>query len=93
MDDSLRAFDRRKHDAVKHLNHLAKEIFVSTDDIFNVRHKYGAKDHWKYIKNMFWEKHRVRVLDVEKLVLYTTLLDNTMKIVGHKGISISEPVE
>jgi len=91
--NTLRAFNPKKHDEVKALEHKKKSIFVSTDDIFRETANYGPNQHWKYVKDQFYIKHRVRVLDTEKLVLYRTVLDNTIEISGHTGYSISEPVE
>lgn len=91
MGELRNAFDKKKHDAVKELKHKEKSIYVSTDDIFEAKPKYGNDDHWGYIRDQFREKHGVEITDTEKLVLYTTLLDNTMKISGHVGFSLGEP--
>jgi hypothetical protein len=85
------AFSDAKHKAVSEMKHKALEIFVSQSDIFEAAAKYDKHDHWAYIRDQFRAKHGVEILDTEKLVLYTTVDDNTMKIVGHKGFSLSEP--
>lgn len=91
--ESLRAFNTKKHDAVKFMEHKKKSIFVSREDIFKATAEYGPKAHQKYVTDRFYLEHRVTVLDFEKLVFYTTVLDNTMEIAGHTGYSITEPVE
>ena len=93
MSEQRRAFDRKKHELTKGMAHLAKEIYISTDDIFENKPKYADHDHWGYVRDQFREKHGVEVTDTEKLVLYTTVLDNTMKIVGHMDYSITRPKE
>ena len=91
--EALKAFNVKKHELVKNLEHKKKSIFISTDDIFRETANYGPKMHWKYIEDQFYLKHRVKVLDREKLVLYRTVLDNTIEIAGHTGFSITEPTE
>jgi hypothetical protein len=92
MGQDKNAFSREKHRAVKDMKHKALEIFISIDDIFQARAAYPEQsDYWRYVRDQFLKKHNVLVLDTEKLVMYTTVDDNTMKIVGHKGYSLSEP--
>jgi len=89
--DQLRAFNTKKHELVKNLDHKKKSIFISTDDVFRENAHYGPKGYWKYVEDEFYLKHGVKVLDREKLVLYTTVLDGTIEVAGHIGFSISEP--
>lgn len=91
MSDERRAFDRKKHEAVKFLQHKAVEIYISTQEIHDANVDYKPGMHWRYVADKFREKHGVEILDTEKLVLYTTVDDFTMKIVGHKGYSVTEP--
>ena len=93
MSELRSAFSVDKHRAVKELKHKEKVIYVSTQDIFNAQVKYGEWEHKKYVEDRFWQEHRCVILDFEKLVFYTTLDDNIMKIAGHMGYSISEPKE
>lgn len=90
MSDQRNAFHPSKHRAVKDLKHKELVIYVSTDDIFEARAKYGQAEHWKYIEDQFMEKHGVRIIDRDKLVLYTTVVDDVLKITGHIGYSLSE---
>jgi len=91
MSSLRNAFSREKHQAVKGMSHKEKSIYISTDEIFEARASYGDNDHWKYVREKFKEKHGVAVIDTEKLVMYSTLDPNILKISGHIGYSITEP--
>lgn len=93
MSSEKNAFSVRKHRDVRNMAHKAIEIYISTQEIFDANVSYKKGMHWNYVKDKFWAKHRVKVLDVEKLVLYTTVDDNTMKIVGHTGYSLTDRQE
>jgi hypothetical protein len=93
VSELRRAFDTKKHNAVKEMKHREKSIFVSTSDIFDATAKYGQGEYWKFVRDKFRDKHGVEITDTEKLVFYTTLLDDTMKISGHTRYSITEPKE
>lgn len=93
MSSRLNAYSRAKHQAVKHLSHKLKEIYVSTDEIYEANGRYGVGDYWKYVRDQFREKHGVEITDTERLVLYHTLDDKILKIAGHIGFSLTEPHE
>ncbi len=84
------AFDDAKHEAVKYMKNKEVFILVSLKDIRRAMITYEKMDHWKYIEDEFFKKHAVRVLDRERLVLYQTVDDETMKISGHIGYSLSD---
>ena len=93
MSQMRDAFNRAKHEAVKGMKSKELCVYISQEDIFNARVEYGETDYWKFIADKFKLAHGVFVTDREKLILYTTLSDTTMKISGHIGYSLSDRKE
>ncbi len=91
MSQRRNAYNRLKHEETKHLTHKAKEVFISLNDIFEAHANYSLGEYWKFVRDKFRDAHAVEILDTEKLVMYHTLDDKIMKVVGHIGYSLTEP--
>jgi len=87
------AYNRARLEAVKHLQHKAKSVYISAEDIFENKPNYTDGNHWGYVRDKFRKEHGVEVLDTEKLIFHFTLDDNIMRCEGHIGYSLSEPKE
>lgn len=90
MITRIDAFNKKKHDETKDMQHKSLSIYISQDQIFDEKPNYGKNDYRKFVSDQFMKEHSVEVLNFEKLVFYATVSDTIMRITGHIGYSLSD---
>lgn len=90
MITRIDAFNKKKHDETKDMQHKSLSIFISQDQIFHEKINYGKNEYRKFVSDLFMKEHSVEVLNFDKLVFYSTVSDTIMRITGHIGYSLSD---